>query len=82
MIAAFKASGAKLACLCAADGMYARDGIDAVRALIAANARVYVAQPPANLETALRQAGVTDLIFPGCNALALLQAAHNFLATG
>jgi methylmalonyl-CoA mutase len=82
MIATFKASGAKLACLCAADGMYAREGVDAARALIAADARVYVAQPPANLEAALRQAGVTDLIFPGCNGLALLQAAHNFLATG
>jgi methylmalonyl-CoA mutase len=82
MIAAFKASGAKLACLCAADGTYAREGADAARALIAADARVHVAQPPANLEAALRQAGVTGFIFPGCNALALLQAAHSFLATG
>src|SRR5215475_11626139 len=38
MIAAFKASRAKLACLCAADGMYAREGVDATRALIAASA--------------------------------------------
>ena len=38
MIAAFKASGAKLACLCSSDEVYAREAADAARALSAAAA--------------------------------------------
>jgi methylmalonyl-CoA mutase len=82
MIAAFKASGAKLACLCASDGMYAREGVDAARALIDAAARVYVAHPPAGLKATLQAAGVSDFIFPDCDALAVLHKAHDLLTTG
>ena len=82
MLASFKASGAKLACVCGSNEIYAREGADAVRTLVAAGARVYVAQAPPNLEGSLRQAGVSDFIFPDCDALAVLQAAHQFLAIG
>ena len=81
MLNSFRQSAAKLACLCASDEVYADEGAEAARALMAAGARVYVTHPPARLETALRQAGVADFIFPGCNAVALLQAAHSFMAT-
>ena len=82
MLNAFRQSAARLACLCASDEVYAREGTEAARVLIAAGARVYVTQPPATLETALREAGVGDFIFPGCDALAVLQAAHRFLTVG
>jgi methylmalonyl-CoA mutase len=76
LINAFKASGAPLACLCSSDAVYARDGAAAARALKAAGASVYLAgRPP-------KDAPLTDVhacIFSGCDALALLRAAHAFL---
>ena len=50
MIAAFKASGAKLACLCSSDKVYAEQAPDAARALAAAGAHVYLAGRPGELE--------------------------------
>ncbi len=38
MVAAFKASGAKLACLCSSDKVYAEQAVDAAKALAAAGA--------------------------------------------
>ncbi len=47
LAAAFRASGAKLACLCASDDIYARQGAAAVQALASAGAlRVYAAGGP------------------------------------
>jgi methylmalonyl-CoA mutase len=79
IVASFKASGAKLACLCASDEAYARDGTDAVRMLIAEGAHVYIAGRPANVEAAFRQAGASDFVFSGCDTLAILHAAHRFV---
>jgi methylmalonyl-CoA mutase len=79
LLTALKASGARLACVCGADDAYAQDGAGTVRVLITAGARVYVAGRPANLETTLREAGTSDFVFTGCDALAILQAAHRFL---
>jgi methylmalonyl-CoA mutase len=74
--AAFAASGAKLACLCAADKSYETDGADAAAALKAAGARhIYVASRPGALEPALRSAGAQSFIYEGCDALSLLQVA-------
>ena len=42
MIAAFKASGAKLACLCSSDKVYAAEAVDAAKALTAAGARTSI----------------------------------------
>ena len=43
MIAAFKASGAKLACLCSSDKVYEAEAADAAKALSAAGAIVHLA---------------------------------------
>jgi methylmalonyl-CoA mutase len=80
MIAAFKASGAKLACLCSADAVYERDAIDAAKALKAAGAtHIYLAGRPKDAD-ALKAAGVGTFIFAGGDALATLKAAHDILA--
>ena len=46
MIAAFKASGAKLACLCSSDKVYAAEAADAAKALAAAGAAYLSGGPP------------------------------------
>jgi methylmalonyl-CoA mutase len=78
--AAFKASGAALACLCSSDKVYAEHAEGAARALHAADARhIYLAGRPGEQESALRAAGVNDFIFAGGDALAALQQAHRHL---
>ena len=47
MIAAFKASGAKLACLCSSDKVYAAEAADAAKALTAAGAAAHLSGGPA-----------------------------------
>jgi methylmalonyl-CoA mutase len=81
MIAAFKASGAKLACLCSSDEVYARDAAEAAKALRAAGAIVYLAGRAGEHEKPWREAGIKEFIYTGCNALAALQGAHDILAT-
>jgi len=77
MSAAFKASGAKLACLCSSDKVYATEAADAARALKAAGARqIYLAGRPGEIEGALKEAGITGFIFVGCDVLALLAEAQ------
>jgi methylmalonyl-CoA mutase len=78
--AAFAASGARLACLCAPDQTYESDGAKAAAALKTAGAQhIYLAGRPTALEAALRSAGVQSFIYQGCDALSLLQAAHDLL---
>lgn len=79
MIAAFKASGTRLACLCSSDKVYATDAAQAAKALTAAGALVQLAGPPGENETAWRQAGVKAFIYTGCDTLATLQATHDIL---
>ena len=63
LIAAFKASGAKLACVCSSDKIYPVEAVEAAKALAAAGAtKVYLAGRPGDLETALKEAGVKDFI--------------------
>ncbi len=81
MVAAFKSSGAKLACLCSSDEVYAREADDAAKALAAAGARVYLAGRPGEREQALRAAGIEGFVFAGCDVLAALQAAHALIAS-
>jgi methylmalonyl-CoA mutase len=80
MIAAFKASGAKLACLCSSDQIYAREAVAAAQALRREGASVWLAGRPAALERELTQAGVCDFIFVGCDALAALRRVHDLIA--
>ncbi|HLW90355.1 MAG TPA: methylmalonyl-CoA mutase family protein [Roseiarcus sp.] len=76
--AAFKQSGARLACLCSSDEIYAASGKDAAGALRTAGARVWMAMEPGQHEAAWRAAGVESFIFAGCDALAALSAAHRY----
>ncbi|MBR1151232.1 methylmalonyl-CoA mutase subunit beta [Bradyrhizobium sp. JYMT SZCCT0428] len=76
LAAAFKASGADVACLCSSDKAYAAHATAAAQALQAADAKhIYLAGRPGEQEAGLRAAGVGDFIFAGGDALAMLQAA-------
>jgi methylmalonyl-CoA mutase len=73
----FKKSGARLACICSSDAVYATNAADAAKALHEAGATyVVLAGRPGDDEAALRAAGVDDFVFAGCDALAALQRAH------
>lgn len=77
LVAAFKASGATLACLCSSDKVYATAAVAAAQALHAAGAHhIYLAGRPGEMEAGLRAAGVGDFIAAGGDALATLKAAY------
>jgi methylmalonyl-CoA mutase len=78
--AAFKASGAALACLCGSDRTYESEAEAAAATLKAAGARhIYLAGRPGAKEETLRRAGVQTFIHDGCDVLATLQAAYDIL---
>jgi methylmalonyl-CoA mutase len=79
MTAAFKASGARLACLCSSDKIYATDAADAAQALAGA-AHVYLAGRPRELEPALKAAGVGTFIFVGCDVVEILEGVYDILS--
>jgi methylmalonyl-CoA mutase len=80
LAAAFKASGAGLACLCSSDKIYVALAAGAAKALQAAGARhIYLAGRPGEQEAALRAAGVNDFVFAGGDALAKLREAYRLL---
>jgi methylmalonyl-CoA mutase len=78
--AAFKASGAELACLCSQDKVYAGQAAAAAKALQIAGAKhIYLAGRAGEQEAALRAAGVNDFIFAGGDVLATLQEAYRLM---
>lgn len=79
MIAAFRASGAKLACLCSSDKVYEREAATAARALAAAGAIIHLAGRPGEHEADWRQAGIKSFIYVGCDVVSTLQAARGIL---
>jgi methylmalonyl-CoA mutase len=80
LAAAFKASGAALACLCGSDKIYDSEAEAAATALKAQGARhIYLAGRPGTKEATLRAAGVQSFIHDGCDVLATLQAAYDIL---
>ena len=82
LAAAFRASGAALACICSSDKVYAEYAEEAAKALHAAGARyIYLAGRAGEQEQALRAAGVNEFIFAGGDALAALQQAHRLADT-
>jgi methylmalonyl-CoA mutase len=82
MVASFKKSGAKLACLCSSDEVYGRESAAAARALVAAGAEyIYLAGRPRG-EAALKAAGVGTFVFSGCDALIILKELHRLLDIG
>jgi methylmalonyl-CoA mutase len=77
LAAAFKESGATLACLCSQDKIYAVLAVSAAKALQAAGAKhIYLAGRPGEQEPALRAAGVDDFVFAGVDVLAMLQELY------
>jgi methylmalonyl-CoA mutase len=81
LAAAFKRSPAPIACLCASDTAYA-SAPGAAQALKKAGAvAVYLTGPASILKTLEPQdvLAIDRLINEGCNALVLLQEAHEFL---
>jgi methylmalonyl-CoA mutase len=80
LAAAFKASGAGLACVCSSDKIYAQQAAGAAQALAAAGAKhIYLAGRPGEQEAALKAAGVGDFIFAGGNAVTVLQDAYRHM---
>jgi methylmalonyl-CoA mutase len=76
LVAAFKASGAALACLCSSDKIYALEASAAAAALQTIGAQhIYLAGRPGEQEAGLRAAGVGEFIFAGGDALATLREA-------
>jgi methylmalonyl-CoA mutase len=83
LAAAFKTSGAALACLCSSDKVYAVQAAAAAKALQAAGAKhIYLAGRPGDQEVLLRAAGVNDFVFAGGDALAALQEAYKRMDQG
>jgi methylmalonyl-CoA mutase len=80
LAAACKTSGAVLVCLCSSDKVYAQHAIAAAKALRDAGVRhIYLAGRPGEQEAGLREAGVSDFIFAGGDALVLLQKAYDLM---
>lgn len=79
---AFKASGARLAAICASDENYATLGEEAARALKHARSlRVYLmGRPEEERRRALAAAGVDEFLHAGADVLAALERAHAILA--
>ncbi len=83
LVAAFKDSGAELACLCGSDETYGREAVAAANALAQAGAlHIYCAGRPAReAQAGLMEAGIKTFIHAGCDALGVLQAAHQQIAS-
>jgi len=78
MIAAYKASGAKLACLCSSDETYEKSGAGAATALKAAGANVILAGRPKEQDD-LKAAGAGTFIYAGSDVLGTLRSVHAML---
>jgi methylmalonyl-CoA mutase len=81
LVAGFRASGARLACLCSSDAVYAREAVATAQALRDAGAALLLAGRPGALEAALTEAGVGGFLFAGCDALAALRTTHGLIAS-
>ncbi|CCD99187.1 methylmalonyl-CoA mutase subunit beta [Bradyrhizobium sp. STM 3809] len=80
LAAAYRASGAAIACLCSSDKVYADTAVPAARALQAAGARhIYLAGRGGEQEAALREAGIGSFVFAGGDALTTLEDAYTHL---
>jgi methylmalonyl-CoA mutase len=80
LVAAFKAAGTPLACLCSSDKVYAERATAVTQTLKAAGARrIYLAGRPGEQEAALKAAGVQSFVYEGCDALATLKSAYDML---
>ncbi len=65
-----------LVCLIGSDAAYAEEGSDHAAQCCAAGNTVWLAGRPAELESALQQAGVSRFVYAGCDVVEALTAAH------
>ncbi|WP_413802847.1 methylmalonyl-CoA mutase small subunit [Streptomyces iranensis] len=73
---AFTASGARVACLCSSDKLYAEEAAAVAERLKAAGAaRVYLAGRPGAHRDEYERAGVDGYVFAGCDAVEVLSSA-------
>jgi methylmalonyl-CoA mutase len=73
LAAAFTASGARAACICSSDALYAEYAEETAAALKAAGARhVVLAGRPGDRREAYQAAGIDAFIYVGCDVLAAL----------
>ena len=80
LVNAFKASGAKLACLCSSDKVYEREAAAAARALASAGAKhVYLAGKPGEHRATFERAGIGTFLHQGCDTLGILETAYERL---
>jgi len=76
VVEAFKASGAKIACLCSSDALYAERAAAIAQALAKAGAsHIYLAGRPGEMEQTYKAAGIGSFIYVGCDVVALLDDA-------
>ena len=79
--AAFKASGAKAACICSSDAVYADLAIPTAKALKAAGAKVVLmAGRPGDREGELKAAGVDRFLIAGADAVSTLKELQAAIA--
>lgn len=76
---AYKASGAKLVCICSSDEIYAAQAETIAKALKQVGASVWLAGRAGDKETAYKAAGVGGFIYAGCDVVAALKEAHGSL---
>jgi len=83
LVAAFKDAGTGLACLCASDEVYAREAVAAASALTEAGAQhlYYAGRAAREAKAGLAAAGIKTFIRAGCNAVSVLQAAQEQIAS-
>jgi methylmalonyl-CoA mutase len=81
--AAFRADGARIACICSSDAVYADQAAVTATALKAAGAeRVYLAGNPGDRREEYIAAGVDEFVYMGIDAEAILDAALATLEAG
>lgn len=78
---AFKASGAKLACICSSDEIYAAQADAVAKALKSVGATIWLAGRAGEKEVNFKSAGVSGFVYAGCDVIAALKEAHRHLAT-
>lgn len=75
---AFKASGAKIACLCSTDTLYKEHGDSFGKALSVAGAtKLYLAGNPGDAKPGYEAAGISGFIYMGTDVLAALKDAQS-----
>jgi len=73
-------SGNKIACICSSDALYSQQGAATAAQLKSDGVEfVFLAGRPSELVDALKQSGVDDFLYAGCDVLAVLQKTLKML---